>query len=175
MSLLAKLGLCIAAGTAAGALLAGVLAREVLLLLIGVTVVLLAVQLAFSGTTAVPTGRWQLPSWLGGVLAGISGGLVGISGPFMVAGTRNYEKSSMRRLLVAVFLLEGLVKLVVYGVNGILTRQSLELGAVAFPAIVVGLVVGAWLHNRVSQDLFLRILAGILLIAGLEPIITALH
>jgi len=175
MSLLAKLGLSISVGTVMGALLAGVLPREALLLLIGISVLLLAVKLALSGTTAVPTGRWEIPPWLGGILAGISGGLVGISGPFMVSGTARYEKSSMRRLLVVVFLLEGLVKLIVYSANGILTRQSFDLSFRALPAIVAGLVVGAWLHNRVSQQLFLRILAGILFVAGLEPIVTAIH
>ena len=175
MSLLAKLGLYITVGTVMGALLAGVLPREALLLLIGISVLLLAVKLAFSGTTTVPTGRWDLPPWLGGILAGVSGGLVGISGPFMVAGTSRFEKSSMRRLLVVVFLLEGLVKLVVYSLNGILAPQSFELSIKALPAIIVGLVIGAWLHNRVSQQLFLRILAGILFAAGLEPIVAALH
>jgi hypothetical protein len=147
----------------------------VLLLLIGISVLLLAVKLALSGSTAVPTGRWELPPWLGGILAGVSGGLVGISGPFMVAGTSRYEKSSMRRLLVVVFLIEGLVKLVVYSTNGILTSRCFNLSLKAVPAIIAGLVIGAWLHNRVSQQLFLRILAGILFIAGLEPIVTAVH
>jgi uncharacterized protein len=175
MSLLARLILFISVGTVVGALLAGVLPQEALLLLIGISVLLLAVKLAFSGTTTVPTGRWGIPPWLGGILAGVSGGLVGISGPFMVAGTSRYEKSSMRRLLVVVFLVEGLVKLVVYSLNGILTRQCFDLGFKALPAIIVGLVIGAWLHNRVSQQLFLRVLAGILFIAGLEPIVTAIH
>jgi uncharacterized protein len=102
-------------------------------------------------------------------------GLVGISGPFMVAGSARYNKDSMRRLLVVIFFLEGMVKLVVYSINGILVRQSVELSVIAAPGIIAGVLIGAWLHNRVSQPLFLPILVGVLFVSGLEPIITAVR
>lgn len=161
----------VAVGTLAGSLLAGVVPEDALLLLIGVFVVVLAVRLGLRGTTALPTGTVRNSLPVAGVLAGLSGGLVGISGPFLVAGTAHFDKTSMRRVLVGVFLVEGLVKTVVYSLNDVLTPRAFAVSAIAAPTVVAGLILGSWLHHKVSQAAFLRLLALILLVAGLQPLI----
>jgi hypothetical protein len=52
--------------------------------------------------------------------------------------------------------------------------QSLHLSFIATPFIAAGLLLGTWLHNKVSQQAFLRILAAILLAAGVQPLVQAI-
>lgn len=172
--LLARLCVSIAAGTAIGAVLAGELPTRLLLVIIGVSVVALAIRLARTGATALPSTRATRSLWLAGFLAGVSGGLIGISGPFVVASTAGRDKSAMRRMLVAVFLIEGIVKVVVYSMNGIIDGDTVRLSLYATPAIIAGLATGAALHNRVDQRTFLRVLAAVLVVAGIQPLLRAL-
>jgi len=161
-------------GTVVGALTVTLLPGKVLLGVVGLAVLGLAVQLLRTGQpTLTRTGR-SIPLTVSCLLAGLSGGLVGMSGPFIVAGTARFDKGEMRRLLVAVFLIEGVVKVVLYTVTGTITVQSLQLTAVGGPAILAGLTVGIWLHRRVSQALFIKVIGWLLVIIAIQPIASAL-
>ncbi|WP_104082762.1 sulfite exporter TauE/SafE family protein [Cryobacterium sp. Y11] len=161
-------------GTVIGSMLVAYIPRQILLILVGLSVLGLAIQLLRTGKPGFTVSGRQMPLQLSCFLAGLSGGLVGVSGPFMVAGTARFEKAEMRRLLVAVFLVEGIVRIATYAFMGTIEMQSLELGAIALPAIVLGMVLGIWLHTRVSEKRFITVIAWFLMAVAIQPLASAL-
>ncbi|MEX2374700.1 MAG: sulfite exporter TauE/SafE family protein, partial [Dehalococcoidia bacterium] len=143
-------------GTVVGASLAGVVSEQITLFLIGLAVVGLGIRLLM--TLHVPSSPGQVPPrlfWLGCTAGGFTGGLVGISGPFIVAASRSImDKSRFRRVLVAVFLIEGAAKLAIYGIVGVFSQQAFIVAAVAAPGVLVGLLVGYRMHRDVSEIVF---------------------
>lgn len=161
-------------GTIVGSFAVTLVPRKALLALVGLSVLGLAFGMLRTGRPSVTGPGKSMPLQLSCLLAGLSGGLVGVSGPFIVAGTARFDKSEMRRLLVAVFLVEGIVKIAVYGFTGTINAQSLGLASAAGPAIVCGMVAGVWLHKRVSQEQFIKIIGWLLVIIALQPIAMSL-
>jgi uncharacterized protein len=165
--------LALGIGTAIGAISVRFVPLSFILLLVATSVFVLSLRLLFTGGTSL-AGRWWRPQpRLSFFVAGLSGGLVGVSGPYVVAGSvATHDKSALRRMLVAVFLLEGLVKVVIYAASDVLTAQSLRLSLVAVPAIAIGLYLGNMLHNRVSQTTFVRAVGLILLGLALQAFLS---
>jgi len=160
-------------GTVVGSLGAALVPRRVLLFLVALVVVVLAVRLLrpSPASSGLPS---RVALQVSALLAGVSGGLVGVSGPFLVAGVARLGKAEMRQLLVAIFLVEALVKTVVYAATATIDGQALRLATLAAPAVVVGLVVGAWLHAHASQAQFTRALGFLLLALAAAPLAAAL-
>jgi uncharacterized membrane protein YfcA len=160
-------------GTVIGSASVAFVPRQALLALVGVSVLGLAIQLLRTGKPGLAAPGRQMPLQLSCFLAGLSGGLVGVSGPFMVAGTARFDKAEMRRLLVAVFLVEGIVRIATYAFMGTIEMQSLQLGAIAVPVIVFGMILGIWLHSRVSEKRFITIIAWFLVAVAIQPLASA--
>jgi uncharacterized membrane protein YfcA len=162
-------GLCV--GSVIGAGFAGVLNPRLLLALIGVAVLALGLHLAVI-RPAAPRGPRRRPGpalWLGGFAGGLSGGLVGIPGPPVIAAARRVmDKGAFRRSLAAVFLVEGVVRLAVYAVNGVWTPQVPQVALLACPAVLVGLIVGYRSHVSVGERSFNLAIGGVLTLLGLR-------
>ena len=159
-------------GTVVGSLGAALVPRRVLLFLVAAAVVVLAVRLLRAPAAAKTPSRVGLQ--VSALLAGLSGGLVGVSGPLLVAGVARLGKAQMRQLLVAVFLVEAVVKTVLYAATATIDARCVHLALLAAPAVVVGLAVGAWLHTRAAQERFTRVLAFLLLALAAAPLVAAL-
>lgn len=174
--LIARMVVAMAGGTIMGAALAGAIPPEAILLLIGVAVLGLGIDLALRPREELPaihiSGSQRLRA--GCFAGGVTGGLVGISGPFVVGAVAGLDKSVFRRVLVAVFLVEQALKLAVYGAVGVWSEQALGLAVVAAPAIGVGLLAGYRLHLRVSQTAFRRVTGAILTLLAIRVLIEAL-
>lgn len=169
---LARMLVALVTGTVLGAAAVSWVPRPLLLGLVGVTVLILAVQLLRTGRPGfVP--RRPLPLQVSAFAAGLSGGLIGVSGPFMVAGTAHLDKGSIRRLLVAVFLIEGVVRVVTYMVTGAFTSEVFGLALVAAPAVALGMLAGIWLHTRVSEARFTVVIGAILMVVGVQTLVAA--
>jgi uncharacterized membrane protein YfcA len=174
LRLLTKMSGSLIVGTLIGCLSVSFVPRQALLGLVGVAVLGLAIQLLRTGKPEINVGRRQMPLQLSCFLAGLSGGLVGVSGPFMVAGTARYDKAEMRRLLVAVFLVEGVVKVITYSFTGVLSTQTAQLSGLAVPGIALGMILGIWLHTRVSEKRFITVIGLVLLAVAIQPLTAAL-
>lgn len=175
LRLAGRLVLGMAAGTVLGAVSVGLLPTHLLLVLVAVTVLACGLQLALRADTtaaaAAPGGGVRL--YAGCLAGGASGGLVGISGPFVVAGAADLEKGAFRRVLVIVFLAEGLLKLAVYWVAGVWTAGAVPLALLISPAVLLGLVVGSRSHAHVPEGRFKQLVGVLLVGMGVVALATA--
>jgi len=174
LKLALRLALRMAVGSVVGASLAGVVPGALLLRIIGVVILLFGSSLIlFRRPIPVrPAVASSRALDLGCVLGGFTGGLVGISGPFVVLFARPLmEKGRFRRVLVALFLLEGIVKLLTYSLARVWTGSALHVSAFALPGVVAGLVLGFRSHGKVGERLFSVIVGIILLGLGVRLLV----
>jgi uncharacterized membrane protein YfcA len=170
--LVARMTVYVALGTVVGASLAGVLPESVLLAFIAIVVFVLGVRLWLLADRRVPGALIASRSMVAGFVgAGVSGGLTGISGPFVVAGASQLDKGAFRRLLVAVFFVEAIVKIVVYGATGIPLGEVFTLFLAIAPFVAIGLGLGAVAHIHVSQRRFFRVLGVVLVALSIETVV----
>ncbi len=175
LRLVARMAVAMGFGTVVGAVLAGLVNTTVLLTLIGATVLLLGLQLIAKPAErlAAPVPGFMTHRVYAACLAGgVTGGLVGISGPFIVAAAASLEKSVFRRVLVFLFLVESVLKVIVYALVGIWSEQVLNLTLLAGPAILLGLVVGYRAHLHVDQRRFTLAVGALLTLIGAEVLLS---
>jgi len=73
------------------------------------------------------------------------------------------DKSRFRRVMVAFFLFEGVVRLSVYGAVGMWNPEVVRLAVVACPAVIIGLIIGFCTHVTVTERRF-NLMVGIVLV-----------
>lgn len=174
LRLVFRLGLFMGVGSVLGASLAGVVPGALLLRIIAVVVLGFGASLVVFHRPippqAAPKSSRALD--LGCVLGGFTGALVGMSGPFVVLFARPLmEKGRFRRILAALFLLEGVVKLGAYALAGVWTPSAPRVSLYALPGVAAGLVVGFLAHGRVPERLFSVAVGLILLGLGVRLIV----
>src|SRR5699024_5318176 len=115
---------------------------------LGVIVVFLGLEMATRNLRSIRPERGDRP-WLRLVVSafsGVSAGLFGIN-LFIVAylqrTARDYDE--FKGSMCFLFFGENAVRLVVYAVTGLLTRQVLLFGLASLPAAVLALALAAWL------------------------------
>lgn len=97
-------------------------------------------------------------------VAGIGGGLFGISGPLLIFYLgRKFAKHIFRRTLVLIFLASALAKNVTYASTGLLTMEIGWLGLLTIPFVFIGIYLGNHAFFRMSEQIFGRVV-GVLLI-----------
>lgn len=156
-------------GTVIGAGLAGVIPQTFLMGLIGIAVTLFGASFLIrrAPLPGMPMPRGNRVLWGACVLGGLTGGLIGMSGPFVVAASRPLmDKTTFWRVIVAVMFLEKIVRLAVYGAIGIWSANVWIVSAAASMPIVLGLLLGYRTHVRVSERVFSLVIGGILLALG---------
>jgi len=132
---------------------------------------LAVVVLLFSIYLAVTTGRpnrWSIhPKWgfLFGLCGGFFGGAFGMSGPIVMLYLTQQirDKTRLRATVIALFFLASSWTAVMHLANGLYSLESLRVLAILTPAFLCGTLLGHWAHFRVSEVLFRRIIAAILL------------
>lgn len=169
-----KLVVGVGAGTVAGASVAGALPSEALLVLVAVTVLGVGCHLALRAGHAPAAAVGGPRIYAGCIAGGASGGLVGISGPFVVAGVSRLEKGAFRRVLVMVFLAEGVLKLGVYCVAGVWTASAIPLALLVSPGVVLGLALGLRTHVHLPERRFKQTVGAILTAMGIVALVAAL-
>ena len=174
-------------GVAAAALLAGSLVGippgllildwmdpEVLKILVG-AVVIGASVLAYRVREVRAIRPGVAPAVAAGAVSGVLGGSTSMGGPpaiFYLLGTeRNMEV--FRGTLLAFFLPSSLVRIGGLAALGRVTPDVLRFSAIALPAMVVGLVVGAWLRYRVPEEAFRLLVLLILILTSAGVIVSA--
>lgn len=175
LRLVARMAAAMGVGTVGGAVLAGLVDTTVLLFLIGATVLFLGVQLLRKPAEpmATPAPGFVTNRLYGACLAGgVTGGLVGISGPFIVAGAASLEKSVFRRVMVVLFLVESALKVPIYALVGIWSEQTLSLALLAGPAVLLGLVLGYRAHLHVDQRRFTLAIGALLVLLGAQVLLS---
>lgn len=113
---------------------------------------------------------WAIPLGLaGGVLSSLYGG----GGPPIVAyfQMRRLEKRDFRATFQILALIDAVVRGLFYVALGIMTASVGWTALWLLPPMALGLLVGNWLHFRVSERLFFFLALGVLLLSGLKLMI----
>lgn len=132
---------------------------------------LAVVVLSFSIYLAVTAGRpnrWRIPhKWGGlfGLCGGFFGGAFGMSGPIVMLylAQQIHDKTRLRATVIALFFFASTWTAFMHWANGLYRLESMRVLAMLTPAFLLGTRLGHWAHFRVSEVLFRRIIAAILL------------
>jgi uncharacterized membrane protein YfcA len=102
-----------------------------------------------------------------GLAGGVSGGMIGMSGPILVIYLKYFfQKDFFRSQLIAIFLAENVVRIAVYLRGGLLDLKSVTLLMYCLPAMLAGLWIGNKLHFQISERAFNRIVSIILILVS---------
>lgn len=160
-------------GLAPGVLLLERLDPDSLRIMVASTVIVASILLYFSPEIA--SGEDSIPLRLvAGALSGTIGSSTSLGGPPVVLYLLGRERSveSFRATLVVYFLPSSLVTLLAFGLVGQITGGVLVISAVALPAVVLGLVAGAWLRRRLDPDRFRTVVIGVLMMTSLAVLVS---
>jgi len=107
------------------------------------------------------------------IAAGFIHGIYASGGPLLIyaVGRLNLSKSVFRSTLGAVWLVFAIILTVFYIISGILTADSLKLLLILLPVIVIGIMLGEWLHHQIDEYRFKIFVFAVLVFAGLSIII----
>lgn len=159
-------------GTVIGASSVGILPEKTLLVIVGLVVVLSGLNITYRAlgrhTQAYDAKHQHLKLNTGAFLAGLFGGLTGISGPFIaIFAKKTLNKSQFRRLLVFVFLVEGIIKLIIYSYMGVWTEYTFTISFISAPMVIIGIALGLISHNRISETRFNLMVGTMLMLLGM--------
>ncbi len=105
--------------------------------------------------------------------AGFIHGIYASGGPLLiyVVGKLNLSKSVFRSTLGAVWFIFSIILTVFYIITGKMTADSIKLLIILLPVIVIGIMLGEWLHHQIDEYRFKIFIFAVLLFAGLSIII----
>jgi len=162
-------------GFIAGIVLFNYFHGDLLRKILGVLVIVLALhELAKFLKPAAPALPLSRPkSAVALFSAGIVQGIYASGGPLLVyvIGRLNLPKTVFRSTLSATWLILNPFLTASYIVSGQLTLTSLKVSAMLLPSLVIGLVVGEFLHRRIDETAFKFCVSVLLLIAGVAVIL----
>jgi uncharacterized membrane protein YfcA len=126
---------------------------------------------AFARAKCGPSASRPLPKWQGVAFllgGGIMQGLYASGGPFVVyyASREISDKRKFRTTLAMLWLILNLALVGSLAFTGKLTRFTLGYSAYLLPAVMGGMLVGIFVHDRVSESVFRRLVYALLVVAG---------
>ncbi len=162
------------AGIPAGIWLLDWIDPEALKILVGALVIAASVLLYL----APGSGRSQIraaPSAMVGALSGALRSSTSMGGPpvvlYLLGSERRIEP--FRATLVAFFVPSSILAVAGLAAAGKVTPEILRTSAIALPALVVGLVVGARLRATIREDLFRTVVLLVLIATSIAVILSA--
>ncbi len=146
---------------------------QIIRLVIGVVTVLFTLA-SFMGLKHEITNT-KLASIPVGLLSGLLGGSMSISGPPIVLffNNQNVEKRTFRANLIAYFFCLYLATVPAYFYGNLITLDIVRSSAYLVPVMFIGASVGIRLSKRVDETLFKRVALSLILVTGLMAILTA--
>jgi uncharacterized membrane protein YfcA len=101
-------------------------------------------------------------------LAGLIHGIYASGGPLLIYALSrlNLPKSIFRSTLAAVWLIFSIILTASYLIAGTFSGESLMFIAILLPVIVIGLLLGEWLHHHIDEYRFKIFVFSVLLFAG---------
>ena len=138
-----------------------------------VFVVAVALQQLFL-TSVKPLPRGVGPAAL--FAAGVIHGVFATGGPLavFVAARTLPDKASFRATLAVVWVVLNAILLPRLWVEGTLSPATLPLSGLMLAPLGVGIVLGEWIHHRLDEARFRRVVAMLLIAAGATLLVTSL-
>lgn len=111
---------------------------------------------------------WILP--FGGFCAGVLSGSIGIAGPLVAVVFLRYGlmKEELVAMIALYFLLGNAQRTLLYWQQGALLKEHFGLAVVIGIGMLVGVYVGRCILPRVSRQLFVRLVLGMLILFGIQ-------
>jgi hypothetical protein len=167
-SILPAMGIGVAAGIVAFQYIEGDLLKK----LFGVLVILLSIRELFrllrNRQEKIILSNLKATGFV--VAAGVVHGIYASGGPLLIYAVSklNFSKSVFRSTLGAVWLIFSVILTASYVITGKLTAHSIKLILMLLPVILIGILLGEWLHHRIDEYRFKIFVFGVLLFAGLS-------
>lgn len=158
-------------GIVAGTLLFGYMSASIVRLVVGTVAIAFTLHYWVgrqrSGSAAAPVYPRSL-GWLAGSIAGFTSFVAHAGGPpiSMYMLHRPLDRTGFAATSIVFFALVNYVKLVPYAWLGQLTADNLATSAVLIVLAPAGVLMGAWLHQRVSDRTFFAMIYALLLAVG---------
>ncbi len=117
---------------------------------------------------------------LGDIIAGIASGLlngsVSLSGPpvILLLSNEDTEKEIFRKTLTTYFLLLNLISLPLFFMNGLLSTDIVIKSLINLPALGVGMFLGLYMGNRISEKHFKKITLGMIFLLGIMSVMSSI-
>ncbi len=148
--------------------------EEKLQIIIGVIVTVSAIFFHFG--YRVQLKKEQIALIPIGIISGLLNGSVSLSGPPVILFLTNQGlgKQAFRATLTAYFWILNIMTLFTFLYKRLITVEVLKLIGFLLPALVLGVMLGIALGNRVKEDHFKRITIGLILIMGILSIISGI-
>lgn len=138
----------------------------------GVLVVVLAAReiVLLTRRSIIQTPASRLKTTLYLLAAGVIHGMYASGGPLLVyiINKLHLPKSVFRSTLSAVWLILNCVLVISYFLCDKLDRMTLTNSAMMLPSLILGLMVGEFLHRRVSDKSFKLVIFSLLIMTGLS-------
>jgi uncharacterized protein len=103
-----------------------------------------------------------------GFCAGVMGGAFGMNGPALVVygAMRGWSAQHFRATLQAYFLPASAMGMVGYWVSGLWGWEVMKLYLISLPMVVIGVLIGRWVNQRLRGQGFLRVVYVGLIVVG---------
>jgi hypothetical protein len=158
-------------GIAAGGLLAGYVDDQVVRIIVGFIAVLFPIYAIIKprGGDAFIKNNRPL-GFLSGTVAGFTSFVAHAGGPPFQAYSipQNLDKQIYAGTAVMFFFVVNFVKVLPYAMLGQFDQTNLTTSLILIPIAPFGVLFGAWLVKRIDQQLFYRILYGLIFAVGLK-------
>ncbi|MFT5575633.1 MAG: putative membrane protein YfcA [Bermanella sp.] len=126
-----------------------------------------------SDTNGVERGGLWTRCWM--LMAGVTHGLFASGGPLLVyalAGVQ-LDKARFRATLISVWFTLNSLLTIIFAIDGSLFI-ALPRVATYLPILIVGVVIGEWLHSRISEERFKLAVFLLLLLTGCSLFIASI-
>ncbi|MCO8170365.1 sulfite exporter TauE/SafE family protein [Pseudomonas sp. 21LCFQ02] len=137
-------------------------------LLVGIVLVLWCPLMLFSAHLPRLAGNSRRADAGVGLVGGIMGGLGGLSGPApaLWAVLNNWDRATQRSVIQGFNLAMQASTMLTYLLSGTVTAQALGLFPVVVLAVLVPTLLGVRLYRGMSDQLFRRLVLGLLTLSG---------
>lgn len=156
-------------GTLLGTLTFSLLTVNAIKLLLGLIAIgFVLYRLSLGGPAAAPAPRSVAKGWFWGALSGLTSFIAHAGGPPLSVYVLplRLPPSVLVGTVAYLFAAINWSKVLPYWWLGLFSAQNLATSAALVPAGLAGVALGVWLHRRVSERLFYRLLYAFLLATG---------
>jgi len=161
-------------GIPAGTYLLKNLDSDLLKLMVGILVVVFGLILLRGITFRLKNEKKAyLPI---GLVSGVLQGAVALSGPPIVLFLSNQgaNKDKFRASLSSYFLLLNFISLPMFFLSGLFTSEVLMTSLKASPGMIIGVVLGLKLSNKIDEKTFKKITLALIIVMGFMNIVNVL-
>lgn len=155
-------------GASVGAYLLGQLPVDTIRQIMGLAIALFALYLLIQKNSDNPIrSHSEIVKYPVGILSGLLGGLLGISGPPLVIYMKMYyDKTFFRTQLIVIFLFGSGWRLILYYLNKIEMKLDWNLLPIFIFSMILGVFIGNKIHIKISEKIFTRLVAIIIFLTA---------